>query len=172
MRKDRIVPASPEIAAGEFEAVIVSLDGVVTDTAGRHAAARIHESSLKLLQRLKAEGIALAAVSSSRDCRAILEVAGIGALFDISIDGVVAAERNLRGKPAPDRFLSAAEVLDCPPARAVVIEAAPAGVAAGRRGGFGLVIGVDRTAPGTDNGDAHGDALRQAGADLVVSDLA
>ncbi len=251
-RKDGSVPARPEIAAGDFEVVIVDLDGVVTDTASLHAAAwkelfdgylerregvdfrpfdidadyratidgkpryvgvrgflrsrgieladgapddppdaetvcglgnakqrlfrrileragaRVHRSSVKLLQRLKAEGIALAVVSSSRNCRAILDVAGIGALFDASIDGVVAAERDLRGKPEPDTFLAAAELLDCPPARAVVIEDALVGVEAARRGGFGLVIGVDRTAHGT----AHGDALRQAGAELVVADLA
>jgi alpha,alpha-trehalase len=85
-------------------------------------------------------------------------------MFDVRVDGIVASELGLPGKPDPAVFLEAARRLQVAPNRAVVVEDALAGVAAGRRGGFGLVIGVDRT--------GHPDELRAAGADLVVKDLA
>ena len=93
----------------------------------------------------------------------MLRAAGISSLFDLTVDGHDIVELGLRGKPAPDGFLEAARRLAVPPARAVVVEDALAGVAAGRAGAFGLVIGVARSA-------AHED-LRSAGADLVVDDL-
>jgi alpha,alpha-trehalose phosphorylase len=102
-------------------------------------------------------------VSSSRHCQAVIEAAGIADLFDARVDGKVSDELNLQGKPAPDIFLKAAELLHVSPDKAVVVEDATAGVAAGHKGGFGLVIGVDR------KGDAE--ELRQHGADLVVKDL-
>jgi beta-phosphoglucomutase-like phosphatase (HAD superfamily) len=80
------------------------------------------------------------------------------------VDGIVATENGLRGKPAPDTFLHAAHTLDVPPKRAVVVEDALAGVEAGRAGRFGLVVGVDRSDVGA--------LLRQHGADIVVTDLA
>lgn len=122
-----------------------------------------YEGSVRLVHQLRDRGIRLAVVSSSRNCAAVLDAAGLIDFFDARVDGVVAAERGLAGKPAPDTFLSAAADLDADPERAVVVEDAISGVQAGRAGGFGLVVGVDRAGnPG---------ALRDNGADVVVSDL-
>ncbi len=238
---------NPEIAAGQFEAVIFDLDGVITDTARLHAAAwkrlfdaflerrhgaafrpfdidtdylahvdgkprvdgvrdflaargialaegapgdppgtetvaglgnaknrlfldllhlhgpGVYDSSVELLRALRAEGFATAVVTASKNCRMILEAAGIAELFDARIDGREAERLGLAGKPAPDSFLEAAARLGVEPTRAVVIEDALAGVTAGRQGGFGMVIGVDRTGAGA--------ALGRAGADVVVADL-
>lgn len=123
-----------------------------------------YEGSLRLLRYLRTRGTRTAVVSSSRNCRMVLEAVGITDLFDARVDGVVAAELGLPGKPAPDTFLEAARRLDVPARRAAVIEDAVSGVEAGRRGGFGLVVGVDRV--------GQADALRDHGADLVVTDLA
>ena len=92
-----------------------------------------------------------------------MRAAGILDLFEARVDGLVASELHLPGKPAPDTFLKAAQMLGVRPARAVVVEDAIAGVQAGRAGGFGLVVGVDR--------EGGGDALRTHGADVVVTDL-
>jgi HAD superfamily hydrolase (TIGR01509 family) len=96
--------------------------------------------------------------------RDVLEAAGIADLFEVRIDGIVAAEQHLRGKPAPDTFLAAAKALEVDASEAVVFEDALAGVAAGQAGGFGVVVGVDRV--------GQADALRERGADVVVQDLA
>jgi beta-phosphoglucomutase family hydrolase len=122
-----------------------------------------YEGSVRLVEQLREQGIKLAVVSSSKNCAAVMEAAGIAHLFDARVDGVVAAERGLPGKPAPDTFLAAAADLGATPERAVVVEDAISGVQAGHAGGFGLVIGVDR--------EGHPEALRSNGADLVVSDL-
>ena len=103
-------------------------------------------------------------MSSSANTAQVLEVTGLADLFEARIDGVVAAERGLAGKPAPDTFLAGAEALGVPPAAAAVFEDALAGVAAGRAGGFGLVVGVDRVGQRA--------ALLEHGADIVVDDLA
>jgi HAD superfamily hydrolase (TIGR01509 family) len=103
-------------------------------------------------------------VTSSANAAEVLSVAGLTDSFDARIDGVVAAERHLAGKPAPDTFLAGAEAAGIPPRQAAVFEDALAGVEAGRAGGFGCVIGVDRVGQRA--------ALRAHGADLVVSDLA
>src|SRR6185312_16379936 len=92
------------------------------------------------------------------------EAAGIAELFEARVDGVVAEQEQLRGKPAPDMFLAAARNVGVQPGEAVVLEDALAGVAAGRAGRFGYVVGVDRV--------GQADALRAHGADIVVSDLA
>ncbi|MDP8927210.1 MAG: beta-phosphoglucomutase family hydrolase [Actinomycetota bacterium] len=123
-----------------------------------------YEGSVALLHELRRRGVKTAIVSSSRNALTVLEAAGVAHLFDARVDGEVAAELGLPGKPAPDTFLAAAQRLAVPPERAVVVEDALSGVEAGRNGGFGLVIGVDRV------GQAK--ALRHHGADLVVSDLA
>jgi beta-phosphoglucomutase family hydrolase len=123
----------------------------------------VFAGSVAWLRQLRQAGIKTAVVSSSKHCQAIIKVAGIADLFDARVDGNVAAELSLKGKPAPDTFLKAAEMVGVPPGRAVVVEDALAGVEAGRNGGFGLVIGVDR------HGEAE--ALRQHGAGLVVTDL-
>jgi HAD superfamily hydrolase (TIGR01509 family) len=124
----------------------------------------VFEGSVRLVKRLLKTGVRTAVVSASRNCRTVLQAAGIEDLFEVRVDGVVAEEMNLSGKPAPDTFLKAAELLGVEPARAVVVEDAVSGVQAGRAGGFGLVIGVDRKgAP---------DSLRVNGARVVVEDLA
>src|SRR5205814_2255801 len=102
-------------------------------------------------------------VSSSRNCGPVLRAANIDDLFDVRVDGITLEEMHMRGKPATDSFLKAAELLGAPPQRAVVVEDAISGVESGRAGKFGLVIGVDR--------EGHGDALREHGADVVVRDL-
>jgi trehalose 6-phosphate phosphatase len=124
----------------------------------------VFESSVRLLRALRRAGIKTALVSSSRNAAAVLATAGLVDLFDARIDGVDLAALHLKGKPAPDLFLLAAERLGVAPARAIVVEDAVSGVEAGRAGHFGHVIGIDR----------HGmpEALREAGADLVVPDLA
>ena len=106
----------------------------------------------------------MAVVSSSNNCEQVLDSARLSDYFAARVDGVVTTEKGLRGKPAPDTYLHAARTLDVAPERAVVVEDALAGVEAGRAGGFGLVVGVDRVGVGV--------ALQQHGANLVVSDLA
>ena len=123
----------------------------------------IYEGSIALVRLLRGEGLKTAVVSASKNCEAVLQVTGITNLFDVMVDGNVAARLGLPGKPAPDTFLQAVKLLGTKPARAVVVEDAISGVQAGRAGNFGLVIGVDR----------HGepDSLRNNGADVVVDDL-
>src|SRR5690606_2994707 len=105
----------------------------------------VYPSTVALLRRLRALGFKTAIVSASRNCREILRAAHIEYLFDTRVDGRDADALALKGKPAPDTFLEAARRLGVPPARMAVVEDATAGVAAGRAGGFGLVIGIDRT---------------------------
>ena len=119
--------------------------------------------SVALVRHLRETGFKTAVVSASANCQTVLEGAGIADLFDARIDGKVASEKKLPGKPAPDTFLAAAEILNVPPQRAVVVEDAISGVQAGRDGGFGLVIGVSREGDPED--------LRKNGADIVVNDL-
>ena len=119
--------------------------------------------SVRLVEDLRRRGIRTAVVSSSANSGAVMRAAGIDHLFDTQVDGIVAEELGLPGKPAPDTFLYAARSLKVAPERAVVVEDALAGVEAGRAGGFGLVIGVDRL--------NQAQALRDHGADLVVADL-
>ena len=102
--------------------------------------------------------------TASANTQLVLDSAGIAGLFDTRIDGVIAKQRGLRGKPAPDTFLAAAEALGVPAAHAVVFEDAQAGVAAGHAGHFALVVGVDRVGQAAE--------LREHGADIVVKDLA
>ena len=122
-----------------------------------------YPGSVRVVDALDRRGVPMAVVSSSRNTPAVLEAAGLGGRFPVLVDGVVAAAKHLAGKPAPDTFLHAAELLGVPPERAVVVEDAVSGVAAGRAGGFGLVVGVDRGAGAA--------ALTEAGADVVVRDL-
>lgn len=122
-----------------------------------------YPGSLALIERLYALGKPLAIVSSSRNAEPVLRAAGLRDRFAAVVDGVVAAEAGLPGKPAPDTFLHAAELLGAVPARCVVFEDALSGVAAGHAGSFGLVVGVDR--------GAGAEALLAAGADIAVTDL-
>jgi alpha,alpha-trehalase len=120
-------------------------------------------SSVTLVRSLQEHGVGTAIISASRNCQAILESAGIGELFPVRVDGVETARLGLPGKPSPAVFLEAARQLGAAPGRSVVVEDAIAGVEAGRAGGFGLVIGVDRV--------GQADQLRAHGADTVVTDL-
>lgn len=120
--------------------------------------------SLATLRLLADRGIPSAIVSSSKNASTVLQAAGLGDRFDVIVDGVVAAEEGLAGKPAPDAFLLGASRLGIAPATSVVVEDAVSGVAAGRAGDFGVVIGVDR--------GAGSDALLAHGATFVVADLA
>ena len=106
---------------------------------------RVYETTVSLIRSLREVGIKTAIVSSSKNCRNILKVAGLEALFDVRVDGIDSERIGLEGKPAPDIFLEAAEELGVAPKDAVVVEDAQAGVRAGKDGGFGCVLGVNRT---------------------------
>jgi beta-phosphoglucomutase family hydrolase len=123
-----------------------------------------YPGSLAVLDRLGMLGIPVAIVSSSKNAVPVLAAANLGDRFPVIVDGVVAHEEGLPGKPQPDIFLEGAKRLQVDPANAVVVEDAISGVAAGASGRFGLVVGVDR--------GVGSQALRDAGADLVVGDLA
>ena len=123
-----------------------------------------YEGSRRYVRATREAGFGRAVVSSSSNCREVLAAAGIDDLFEHVVDGVVAAREHLQGKPAPDTFLAGARALGVAPGQAAVFEDALAGVAAGRAGGFACVVGVDRV--------GQADALREHGADIVVSDLA
>lgn len=123
-----------------------------------------YPGTMRVLDRLDAADIPSAIVSSSKNARTVLRAAGIEQRFAAIVDGVTAAELQLTGKPDPAIFLHAAERLGTAPSKAVVVEDAISGVAAGRAGEFALVIGVDR--------GGNRQALAEAGADLVVDDLA
>jgi len=122
-----------------------------------------YPGSVRYLHAVRAAGLATAVVSASANCHDVVVAAGIDDLLDARIDGIVAEREHLQGKPAPDTFLAAARALGVEPAAAAVFEDAIAGVEAGRAGRFGLVVGVDRV--------GHAQALRDHGADIVVSDL-
>jgi beta-phosphoglucomutase family hydrolase len=123
-----------------------------------------YESTVRVIRELRARGVKTALVSASRNAVDVLSCAGLLDLFDERVDGVMAAELDLRGKPDPATFLEAARRLGVEPARAAVVEDALSGVAAGRAGDFGLVVGVAR--------GGQTEALRNAGAHVVVGDLA
>jgi beta-phosphoglucomutase family hydrolase len=125
---------------------------------------KAYDGSVQYVRAARDAGLRRAVVSSSTNCRDVLIAAGIEDLFEERIDGVVAEREHLKGKPAPDTFLAGARALDVEPSQAAVFEDALAGVAAGRAGGFGCVVGVDRS------GQAA--ALREHGAGIVVADLA
>ena len=122
-----------------------------------------YEGSVRFLAATSAAGLACALVTSSENATAVLRAAGLEHAFAVTVDGALARDLGLAGKPAPDFFLEAARRLEVPPARAAVFEDALAGVSAGRAGEFGLVVGVDRV--------GRADELRAAGADIVVQDL-
>jgi beta-phosphoglucomutase family hydrolase len=130
----------------------------------RERGVQAYPGSLRFLRAVRRAGLSTAVVSSSANCRAVLAAAGIADLFDVRVDGMTIVRDHLDGKPAPDSFLAAARELSVEPAAAAVFEDALAGVAAGRAGRFGYVVGVDRA------GQAA--ALRRHGADVVVTDLA
>jgi beta-phosphoglucomutase family hydrolase len=123
-----------------------------------------YEGSVRFVKAARDAGLRRAVVSSSANCNDVLVAAGIEDLFEARIDGKVADEQHLKGKPAPDTFLAGARALGVDATQAVVFEDALAGVEAGRAGKFGYVVGVDRV--------GQADALREHGASVVVQDLA
>ena len=123
----------------------------------------VYDGSRRYINAVRAAGLRTAIVSSSANTTAVLEAGGVKDLFDVQVDALVANERGLHGKPAPDTYLEAARMLDVPATQAAVFEDALAGVAAGHAGGFGFVVGVDRV--------GQAEALREHGADVVVQDL-
>ena len=131
---------------------IIRVDGV-----------EVYQGSVRFVEAVRAAGMKRAVVSASKNCHEVLVAAGIDGLFQARVDGLVAEQAGLRGKPAPDMFLAAAAALGVEPGRCAVFEDAVSGVEAGRAGGFGWVVGVDR------GGQAR--ALLSHGAARVVSDL-
>ncbi|MEV6279052.1 beta-phosphoglucomutase family hydrolase [Nocardia sp. NPDC051832] len=127
---------------------------------------RVYPEAAGYLERLRAAGLRIGVVTSSANAEAVLRAADLARLVEVRIDGVAITRRGLSGKPAPDSFLAGAEAFEVKPEQAVVFEDAVAGVEAGRAGAFGYVVGVDRVRDGR-----HADALRAAGADVVVTDL-
>lgn len=124
----------------------------------------VFEGSRRYLQAVADAGLRIAVVSSSANTREVLELTGLAPFVEVRVDGVTIREEHLDGKPAPDSFLRAAELLDQKPEHAAVFEDALSGVEAGRRGEFGIVVGVDRV--------GQAEALRRNGADIIVTDLA
>jgi beta-phosphoglucomutase family hydrolase len=124
---------------------------------------KVFEGSRHYLEKVAAAGLATAVVSSSANTREVLEITGLEKYIQQRVDGVTLREEHIAGKPAPDSFLRAAELLNVPAAEAAVFEDALSGVEAGRAGNFGYVVGVDRV--------GQADELRSHGADVVVTDL-
>ncbi|AKL68975.1 beta-phosphoglucomutase family hydrolase [Streptomyces goshikiensis] len=129
----------------------------------REQGVEAYEGSVAYVRAARDAGLRRAVVSSSANCRDVLVAARIEDLFEDRVDGITIAERGLRGKPSPDSYLAAARLFATDPRDAAVFEDALAGVAAGKAGGFGFVVGVDRTGQAAE--------LRAHGADVVVSDL-
>jgi beta-phosphoglucomutase family hydrolase len=125
---------------------------------------QVYDGTITYIHAVREKGISTAIVSSSANTQQVLESAGIAGLFDVRVDGQIATARGLRGKPAPDTFLAAAQDLNVPASHAAVFEDALAGVEAGHAGGFALVVGVDRV--------GQAEKLREHGADIVVKDVA
>jgi beta-phosphoglucomutase family hydrolase len=123
----------------------------------------VYDGSRRYLEAVKRAGLATAVVTASANGEQVVAAAGLAHLLDARIDGVVTRQQGLHGKPAPDTFLAGARALGVEPGQAVVFEDAVAGVAAGRAGHFGFVVGVDRV--------GHAAELRSHGADVVVTDL-
>jgi beta-phosphoglucomutase family hydrolase len=130
----------------------------------RNDGVEVFDGSRRYLQAVCDAGLAVAVVSSSANTREVLELTGLAKYVEVRVDGVTMRDEGIAGKPAPDSFLRAAQLLDASAAQSAVFEDALAGVAAGRAGKFGIVVGVDRV--------KQADALRHNGADVVVTDLA
>jgi len=130
----------------------------------REDGVKVFEGSLQYLEAVADARLAVAVVSSSANTREVLEVTGLDKFVQHRVDGVTMREEHIEGKPAPDSFLRAGQLLGVQPAEAAVFEDAIAGVEAGKRGDFGCVVGVDRV--------GHAEELRRNGAGVVVTDLA
>jgi beta-phosphoglucomutase family hydrolase len=125
---------------------------------------KVFDGSRRYLEAVAAAGVAAAVVSSSANTREVLEITGLDRFIQQRVDGVTLREEHIAGKPAPDSFLRAAQLLNVPAGEAAVFEDALSGVEAGRAGNFGFVVGVDRLGQAED--------LKRHGADVVVTDLA
>jgi beta-phosphoglucomutase family hydrolase len=124
----------------------------------------VFDGSRRYLEAVAAAGLGIAVVSSSANTREVLEVTGLDKFVQQRVDGITLRDEHIAGKPAPDSYLRGAQLLKVAPGEAAVFEDALSGVQAGRSGGFGFVVGVDRV--------GHAEALRRSGADVVVTDLA
>ena len=151
-------PGSPTIYGLSNEKNNLVIEKIRTD------GVKVYDGTIRYIKAVRAAGLRTAIVSSSANTVDVLNAAGIADLFDARVDGIVAKERHLKGKPAPDTFLAAAQDLGVSPAHAAVFEDAQSGVAAGHAGHFALVVGVDRV--------GQADELRKHGADIVVQDVA
>ena len=159
----------PEGSAGDpadaatVQGIAARKNVLVLDELEQHGV-EVYPGSVTYLQAVKDAGFATAVVTASANGEQVIAAGGLAGLIDVRVDGVVTAREGLRGKPAPDTFLAGARLLGVEPAGAVVFEDAISGVAAGRAGNFGYVVGVDRV--------GHADELAANGADVVVQDLA
>jgi beta-phosphoglucomutase family hydrolase len=160
------LPEGPDEAAPGFDTVraVGNQKNELVNELFESRGVEAFPGSVALVRQLRTAGLRTGVVTSSGNCEAVLAAAKIQDLFEVKVDADLAARKQLAGKPAPDTFLEAARALGSEPGRSVVVEDAISGVQAGRSGGFGLVIGVARK--------GNADALRESGADVVVSDLA
>jgi beta-phosphoglucomutase family hydrolase len=154
-------PGDPPDAA-TIAGVAARKNALVLQELAEHGV-EVYPGSVDYLRAVKDAGLATAVVTASANGEQVIAAAGFADLIDVRVDGVVAARERLRGKPAPDTFLAGARMLGAEPAESVVFEDALSGVAAGRAGNFGYVVGVDRV--------GHADELAANGADVVVQDL-
>jgi beta-phosphoglucomutase family hydrolase len=162
------VPEGDENDAPEAETVHAIAERKNQEVLARIKSDGVHvfPGSERYLKAATEAGLRRIVVSSSANTGEVLQVTGLDKYVEDRVDGVTIAQTGMPGKPAPDSFLAGAERAGVPPSQAVVFEDATAGVEAGRRGGFGFVVGVNR------EDDAHAAALREHGADIVVTDLA
>jgi len=149
--------------AGTVQAIATRKNDAVLRELEEHGV-EVYPGSVRYLRAVKDAGLATAVVTASANGEQVIAAGGFAELIDTRVDGIVAAREGLRGKPHPDTFLAGARALGVPAAQAVVFEDALSGVAAGRAGDFGFVVGVDRV--------GQADQLKENGADVVVSDLA
>ncbi|WP_033325231.1 HAD family hydrolase [Promicromonospora sukumoe] len=157
-------PAGEDPGAETFGSLLDRKTRYYLDEIGTHGV-RPFPGTIRLLRELRRRGAGVAAASASRSCGPVLRAAGVDGLVDVRVDGLDADRLGLPGKPDPALYLEAARRLGVPPGRCALFEDALVGVEAGRRGGFGTVVGVDR------HGSLRGPML-DAGAHLVVADLA
>lgn len=158
---------SPDDAPGEQ--TVNGLGNLKNEALLRHirtSGVEVFKDSLLYLKAAREAGLRRVVVSASANTAEVLKATGLAALVEGWVDGIAIVEKGLRGKPAPDSYLEGARIVGVVPEQAAVFEDAVAGVAAGRAGGFGCVVGVNRV------GHGHGEALRANGADVVVASLA
>jgi beta-phosphoglucomutase family hydrolase len=154
-------PEDPPDAA-TVQAIATRKNEMVLHELDEHGV-EVYPGSVRYLRAVKEAGLATAVVTASANGEKVIAAGGFADLIDVRVDGLVAARDSLRGKPEPDTFLAGARMLGVEPSAAVVYEDAISGVQAGRAGEFGWVVGVDRV--------GQADALKAAGADVVVTDL-